>query len=142
MVQRVDYQFDMENQVAIVKTRCSYTLETKRNILRALSELTQHKVADLSGIPLRTIQNFVREKNKIQASLLAKRRLSLGTPDRKEILPGSDDLLDYMVAMREKNFPLTTYHVVQQVKAIHQEYSADSTEDFVYRHEGPRLQKR
>ncbi|KAH9113023.1 hypothetical protein LEN26_013203 [Aphanomyces euteiches] len=122
MVQRVDYQFNMENQVAIVKTRRSYTLETKRNILRALCELTQQKVADLSGIPLRTIQNFVREKNKIQASLLAKRRLSLGTPGRKEILPGGDDLLDYMVAIREKNFPLTTYHVVQQVKANHQEW--------------------
>ncbi|CAK5238672.1 unnamed protein product, partial [Aphanomyces euteiches] len=65
----------MENQVAIVKTRRSYTLETKRNILRALCELTQQKVAD---------------SNKIQASLLAKRRLSLGTPGRKEIPPGGN----------------------------------------------------
>ncbi|KAH9147473.1 hypothetical protein AeRB84_008937, partial [Aphanomyces euteiches] len=81
--------------------------------------------------PLRTIQNFVREKNKIQASLLAKRRLSLGTPGRKEIPPGGNDLLDYMVAMREKNFPLTTYHVVQQVKANHQEWV---TKDFIYWH--------
>ncbi|KAH9147636.1 hypothetical protein AeRB84_008804 [Aphanomyces euteiches] len=121
----------MEDEVKIVKTRRRYSLERKRNVLRALSEHTQKQVAELSGILLRTVQNFVREKNTIQASLLAKRRQHLGAPGRKEILPGGDDLLDYMIAMREKNFPLTTYHVVQQVKANHQEWV---NEEFVYRH--------
>ncbi|CAK4860109.1 unnamed protein product [Aphanomyces euteiches] len=103
----------MEDEVKIVKTRRRYGLERKRNVLRALSEHTQNQVAELSGIPLRTVQNFVREKNTIQASLLAKRRQHLGAPGRKEILPGGDDLLDYMVAMTEKNFPPTTYHGIR-----------------------------
>ncbi|KAF0721710.1 hypothetical protein Ae201684_018990 [Aphanomyces euteiches] len=112
----------MEDEVPIIKTRRHYSLETKRNVLRALSDHTQQRVADLSGIPLRTVQNFVREKEKIWASLHAKRRFHIGEPGRPEILPGGDDLLDYMVAMREKHFPLTTYHVVQQVKANNQEW--------------------
>ncbi|KAH9175699.1 hypothetical protein AeNC1_017627, partial [Aphanomyces euteiches] len=100
----------MQDEVPIIKTRRRYSLETKRNVHRALSDHTQQRVANLSGIPLRTVQNFVREKEKIWASLHAKRRFHIGEPGRPEILPGGDDLLDYMVAMREKHFPLTTYH--------------------------------
>ncbi|KAH9088959.1 hypothetical protein LEN26_019329 [Aphanomyces euteiches] len=112
----------MESSVEIVKTRRRYSLDTKRNILRALTECTQKDVSSRSGIPLRAIQNFVREKDKIIASLRAKRCRNIGYSGRKEILPGADDLLDYMIAMREKNSPLTTYHVVQQVKANHQDW--------------------
>ncbi|KAH9125352.1 hypothetical protein LEN26_009587 [Aphanomyces euteiches] len=138
----------MQDEVPIIKTHRRYSLETKRNVHRALSDHTQQRVANLSGIPLRTVQNFVREKEKIWASLHAKRRFHIGEPGRPEILPGGDDLLDYMVAMREKHFPLTTYHVVQQVKANNQEwvneYSTSKEDpykslcglcrDFVYRH--------
>ncbi|KAH9084867.1 hypothetical protein Ae201684P_002103 [Aphanomyces euteiches] len=112
----------MQDEVPIIKTRRRYSLETKRNVLRELSDHTQQRVADLSGIPLRKVKNFVREKEKIWASLHAKRQFHIGEPSRPEILPGGDDLLDYMVAMREKHFPLTTYHVVQQVKANNQEW--------------------
>ncbi|KAH9112489.1 hypothetical protein AeMF1_013161 [Aphanomyces euteiches] len=138
----------MQDEVPIIKTRRRYSLETKRNVLRALSDHTQQRVANLSGIPLRTVQNFVREKEKIWASLHAKRQFHIGEPGRPEILPGDDHLLDYMVAMRKKHFPLITYHVVQQVKANNQEwvneYSTSKEDpykslfrlcrDFVYRH--------
>ncbi|KAH9103037.1 hypothetical protein AeMF1_020515 [Aphanomyces euteiches] len=134
----------MESSVEIVKTRRRYSLDTKRNILRALTECTQKDVSSRSGIPLRTIQNFVREKDKIIASLRAKRCRNIGYSGRKEILPGLIGLYD----CHEAIFPLTTYHVVQQVKANHQDwvtaYSALKVDpyeslfnlcrDFVYRH--------
>ncbi|KAH9135810.1 hypothetical protein AeRB84_018860 [Aphanomyces euteiches] len=71
----------MESSVEIVKTRRRYSLDTKRNILRTLTECTQKDVSSRSGIPLRTIQNFVREKDKIIASLRAKRCRNIGYSD-------------------------------------------------------------
>ncbi|KAH9102141.1 hypothetical protein AeMF1_021233 [Aphanomyces euteiches] len=76
----------MESSVEIVKTRRRYSLDTKRNILRALTECTQKDVSSRSGIPLRTIQNFVREKDKIIASLRAKRCHNIGYSGRKDFL--------------------------------------------------------
>ena len=78
----------MQEEEKIVKTRRRYILEAMRNVLRALSENTQKRVAELSGTPLRTVQNFVRERDVILTSIQAKRSRHLGQPGRPEILPG------------------------------------------------------
>ncbi|KAH9120207.1 hypothetical protein LEN26_011229 [Aphanomyces euteiches] len=107
-----------ERHEALTKLRRSYTKAYKLKILRAVEEQGLQAVAETTSISKETIRKW---DEAALASLQSKAKRSPGA-GRPCILPQPQNLLDFMVFLREKRRPLSTFHLVQYIKTHHTEW--------------------
>lgn len=104
------------------KTRENYSVRKKRELIALAQTSGVREVCRAEGIPRRTLRQWMKDADKINAFDGPDSRKSIGRSGRREILPFARELAAFLKEKRRQREEMTSAHMIHFIKTRHPQW--------------------